>query len=45
MIHEYMEMSQGNSCYSYIKQTKMPFFPKWNRLVGVAQVIKHLPSK
>jgi hypothetical protein len=26
MIHIYMEMSQGNSLYSYLKQTKMSFF-------------------
>jgi hypothetical protein len=26
IIHMYMEMSQGNSMYSYLKQTKMLFF-------------------
>jgi hypothetical protein len=26
MIHVYTEMSQGNSLYSYLKQTKMSFF-------------------
>jgi hypothetical protein len=25
--HIYMEMSQRNSLCSYLKQTKMPFFP------------------
>jgi hypothetical protein len=26
IIHIYIEMSQGNCLYSYLKQTKMPFF-------------------
>jgi hypothetical protein len=26
IIHIYMEMSQGNSLHSYLKQEKMPFF-------------------
>jgi hypothetical protein len=26
IIHIYMEMSQGNSLCSYLKQAKMPFF-------------------
>jgi hypothetical protein len=30
-IHVYMEMSQGNSLYSYLKQAKIPFvsLQKW----------------
>jgi hypothetical protein len=28
IIHIYMEMSQRNTLYSYLKQTKMPFFQK-----------------
>jgi hypothetical protein len=35
IIHIYMEMSQGNALYSYLKQTKMsPFFLLQNWKTG-----------
>jgi hypothetical protein len=37
-IHLYMEVSQGNSLGSYLKQTTMSFFQKWRTGVKTCPV-------